>query len=62
MAAAAILFLMDPSQKRSSEMPSEPSYQIGLHPTAHKLLCQQASWVAILENGRLWPGAKRKYI
>ena len=26
------------------------------------LLCPLASLVAILENGRLWLGAKRKYI
>ena len=63
MVAAAILFLMDPSQKliRSSEMPREPSYQIRLQ-SNQRLLCLQAFWVAILENSRLRLSAKRKYI
>ena len=30
-----------------------------IQPTVHKLLCLQAFWVAILENGRLWLGAKK---
>ena len=27
--------------------------------TVYKLLCPQAFWVAILENGRLWLGAQK---
>ena len=46
MALAAILFLMDPSQKliRSSEIPREQPYQIWMQiqATVHKLLRPQA--------------------
>ena len=56
--AAAILFLMDSYQKliRSSEIRREEPYQNleEIQPMVHKLLCPQAFWAAILENGCFW--------
>ena len=62
MGVAAILFLMDSSQKliRSSKIPREQWTQSNQRFTsdgAHKL-----PKAAILENGRLWLDAKKKYM
>ena len=60
MAAAAILFLKDPSQKliRSSKIPREQPYQIWKQ-SNQRLSCPQAFWAAILENGDFWLSAKK---
>ena len=64
MAAAAILFLKDPSHKliRSSEIPREQLDQNWMQSIPRS--CPKAFQLAILENGRLWHGAPppEKYI
>ena len=60
MAAAAILFSMDSSQKliRSSEIAREQPYQI-LMQSNQRFKSPKAFWAAILKNRGFWLGAKK---
>ena len=60
---------MDSAQKliRPSEIPRvyqsiTSSNLNAIQPTAHKISCSQAFWVAILENALLWHSAKNVLI